>query len=145
VRCYFDRFENLVEEANSFILDKVVTDPLLQSLPVFLLGLSMGGATAVRMALAKPGAYRGVVLYAPMLSLRLVKQQPVFLCIRNAHLEPVSGCLSALFPTLPIAKPALNVHNPLSQKEMDDDPLTYSADCRARVAREFIDVRSALG
>jgi hypothetical protein len=39
---------------------------------------------------------------------------------------------------LPIAKPALNTHNPLSQQEMDQDCLTYSGDCRARVAHQFM-------
>jgi alpha-beta hydrolase superfamily lysophospholipase len=38
----------------------------LAGLPVFLFGLSMGGATVVKMALRNPLAYRGLVLYAPM-------------------------------------------------------------------------------
>jgi hypothetical protein len=65
-------------------------------------------------------------------------------------------------PQLPIAAPAVNLHNPLAQQEMDQDALTYSGgthsnnikcqnpltvfvlnvrlpgSCRARVAHEFL-------
>jgi len=55
-----------------------------------------------------------------------VKQTVVFGPIRNSHLEPIAGCMSAVAPKLPIAAPAINVHNPLAQQEMDLDALTYS-------------------
>jgi len=57
-----------------------------------------------------------------------VKQTVVFGPIRNSHLEPIAGCMSAVAPKLPIAAPAINVHNPLAQQEMDLDALTYSGE-----------------
>jgi hypothetical protein len=41
---------------------------------------------------------------------------------------------------LAIARPARNEHNPLFQQEMDDDPLTYTGNVRAKTAVEFIRV-----
>lgn len=72
-RCYFERYQDLVDEAQGYLRNEVRKEPECANLPVFLFGLSMGGATVVRMALQAPDDYKGLVLYAPMLSLRCVK------------------------------------------------------------------------
>jgi len=65
-RCYFEHFDELVDEAAGFIEQVATKESDLAGLPVFLFGLSMGGATVVKMALKDPDAYQGLVLYAPM-------------------------------------------------------------------------------
>jgi len=78
-----------------------------------------------------------------MLSLQEVRKQKIACCITNGHLEPMAHCLSACVPTLPIGKPARNLIHPKSQQEMDEDPLTYSGDCRARVAKCFMETTNS--
>ena len=46
--------ENLVDEAEQYISDIVMNEPELKGLPVFLFGISMGGATAIRLAENNP-------------------------------------------------------------------------------------------
>ena len=43
-------FEHLVDEAEQYVTDVVMNEPELKGLPVFLFGISMGGATAIRLA-----------------------------------------------------------------------------------------------
>lgn len=74
-RCFFERYQDLVDEAEGYLRDAVKQEPECAGLPVFIFGLSMGGATAVRMALQAPDDYKGLVLYAPMLSLRLAQRR----------------------------------------------------------------------
>jgi alpha-beta hydrolase superfamily lysophospholipase len=135
----FERFSNLPDEASDYI-DTLLADDQWKGLPVFLWSVSMGGATALSMARKKPEAYAGLVLYAPMISLELVRQVEVGLGIRNADLEPLVGILSLLLPHVPVAKPARNTVNPLAQEEFDNDPLIYHGAVRNRVSEEFINV-----
>mmetsp|Transcript_65610 Transcript_65610/g.186119 ORF Transcript_65610/g.186119 Transcript_65610/m.186119 type:complete len:332 (-) Transcript_65610:100-1095(-) len=138
--CYMDKFDDLPEENLAYLNTVLLKDPEVQRLPLFILGISMGGATSVRMAQMQPHLFRGVVLLAPMLSLEEVKKKQVFCCIRNGHLMPVAGVLSRLLPTVAIAKGQKNTLHPLSQKEADDDPLCYHGDVRNRCARCFQNV-----
>lgn len=138
LRCFFEKFDDLPKEATAYIKDVVLRDAGGDSLPLFLLAISMGGATAIRMVQMEPSLYRGMVLYAPMISLQLVRMQKIACCITNGHLEPLAHTLSAYAPTLPVGKPARNEMHPTMQQEMDDDPLTYSGKVRCRVGAEFM-------
>uniref|UniRef100_A0A6U4EIK4 Serine aminopeptidase S33 domain-containing protein n=1 Tax=Phaeomonas parva TaxID=124430 RepID=A0A6U4EIK4_9STRA len=144
LRCFFESYDDLAIESSEFLRKEVGADPELANLPIFLLGVSMGGCTAVKMSLLSPELYAGMVLLAPMLSLELVQEQIVACCIRNKHLAPFAAFLSRQVPTLPIAAPARNEIHPLSQKEMDEDPYTYSGSARARVAEQFLTTTQSL-
>jgi alpha-beta hydrolase superfamily lysophospholipase len=82
-RCFFDRYQDLVDEAEGYLRDEVKQEPECIGLPVFLFGLSMGGATVVRMALQAPDDYKGLVLYAPLLSMRFTPKQIHLECRLN--------------------------------------------------------------
>jgi len=139
---YFEAFDHLVAEADTYVHDVVLKDPQWKHFGhnVHLFGISMGGATAIEMSLLHPKTYRGCVLYSPMLSLEKVREEVVAVCITNRHLEYFARPIAFLAPTLPIAKPAENKIHPASQTEMNIDPLTYSGNVRARVALEFVEV-----
>jgi len=140
LRCFVERgFDDFTNEAIANLIS-VSQEPALSSLPIFLFGVSMGGATAVRMAQTMPSMFRGMVLYSPMLSLEEVKKQKLVAGIRNRHLAPLVDSLNRLCPTLPIGKAARNTIHPECQTEFDEDPFTYSQDCRVRVAKAFQDV-----
>lgn len=115
-------------------------DAALAALPCFVFGISMGGATAVRMAQIDEGIFTGAVLFAPMFSLEEVKKKPIVCCITNGSLKPIVGCLNCLMPKSPIAKPDRNKIHPESQDEFDNDPLNWHGDVRVRVAKEFSDI-----
>ena len=89
LRCFFNRFDDLADECLDCLSKLREEDATLDTLPVFLFGISMGGATAVRMAQKQPTLFRGAVLYAPMLSLEEVQKQSIFLCVTNRHLAPL--------------------------------------------------------
>jgi len=55
----------------------------LKGLPIFLFGISMGGATALRLSENNPDRYTGMVTFAPMCSLEKVRKQPIKWCIKN--------------------------------------------------------------
>ena len=132
--------ENLVDEAEQYVTDIVMNEPKLKALPIFLFGISMGGATAIRLAENNPDRYTGMVTFAPMISLEKVRQAPVFHCIKNKHLEPFIGLLACLAPTMAIAKSSPNTMFPMMQKEYENDPMCYHGDTRVIVAKSFIDI-----
>ena len=74
-RC-ISRFDDLADECLDCLSNLREEDATLDTLPVFLFGISMGGATAVRMAQKQQHLFRGAVLYAPMLSLEEVQSSP---------------------------------------------------------------------
>jgi alpha-beta hydrolase superfamily lysophospholipase len=69
---YFEDFDDLPKENIAYVKDAILENPRRQG-PLFLLGISMGGATAVRMVQMEPELFKGLVLYAPMLSLEHIK------------------------------------------------------------------------
>ena len=144
LRAYFNKFSDLADEATDYIETVLLAEDRWKELPVFLWSVSMGGATALAMARKRPSAFAGLVLYAPMISLELVRQQEVAFGIKNAHLEVLAGPLSHLLPTVPISKAARNTVHPKSQDEFDNDPLTYKGAVRNRVGEQFLTVSSEL-
>ncbi|GMH67428.1 hypothetical protein TL16_g04676 [Triparma laevis f. inornata] len=133
-------FENLVEEAEQYISEGVMKEEELKGLPIFLFGISMGGATAIRLSENNPDRYTGMVTFAPMISLEKVRQAQVFHCIKNKHLEPFIGLLACLAPTMAVAKSSPNTMFPDMQKEYENDPMCYHEDTRVIVAKSFIDI-----
>jgi len=105
-RCYFNRFDDLAQEATDFVDHFKESYREYADLPFFLAGLSMGGCTAVRMAQMRPTFYKGMILFAPMLSLDGVSEETLCLCLRNRHLKSISSFLSNRFPTMPVVKVA---------------------------------------
>ena len=139
VRCHFNRFDDLVDESLSYVKTIVKEEVALKDLPVFLFGLSMGGATAIRLSEEASSLFAGMVLFAPMISLEKVREQPIFHCIKNRTVEPLIGVLSRLFPTKPLAKLTPNTMFPMMQAEYANDPLCHNADTRILVAKNMID------
>ena len=102
---------------------------------VYILGLSMGGCIVAHVAeqLCTSGEdLDGIVLAAPMLSLERVKNKPA-----NKILLPLSGCVSACWPSLPVGSKSTNPFYPEIKAEHDADPLNYGGRVRARMATEF--------
>lgn len=145
LRAYFETFDDFPLEAlncmNAIFCG--LTDiplPPVAGLPRFIIGISLGGATAIRMAQLDPGMFRGVVLYSPMLSLERVKKETIVCGITNGALKPLVGFLNTVIPTVPIAKPAKNKMNPKAQEEMDNDPLVWHGNVRVTVAKSLSEV-----
>mmetsp|Transcript_52659 Transcript_52659/g.118626 ORF Transcript_52659/g.118626 Transcript_52659/m.118626 type:complete len:329 (+) Transcript_52659:67-1053(+) len=137
LRCFFESFDELPDESLAYLSTVLLKDPDLAAVPLFVVAISMGGATAVRMVQKMPELFSGVAFLAPMLSLEEVKKELIGCCIRNGHLMPIADLLDWIIPTFPLAKPAKNTMHPLSQKEVDEDPLSYQGNVRVRVANAF--------
>ena len=58
-RCYFNKFDDLCEEALIYIKQYVLKEEQLAGLPVFLFGISMGGGTCIRLAEEEPNLFAG--------------------------------------------------------------------------------------
>jgi acylglycerol lipase len=138
-RAYFERFTHLADEASAYV-DMLLSGDRWRGLPVFLWSVSMGGATALTMARRDPDKYAGLVLYAPMISLEQVHNQEVLPGIKNGHLRFLVHLLSAILPTVPIAKAARNTVHPKAQEEFDTDPLCWHGNVKNRLSKEFLDV-----
>jgi alpha-beta hydrolase superfamily lysophospholipase len=129
----------LVDEAEYYISEIVMKEAMLAGLPIFLFGISMGGATAIKLAHRAPDRYAGMVTFAPMCSLEKVRKASIFHCIQNRHVEFLIGFLACVNPKLPLAKTTPNTMFPAMTKEYDDDPLCYQLATRIVVAKSFID------
>ena len=137
---YFERFEELVDDAVG-MARKLATEG--DMLPLFALGVSMGGCVAVRAAQREPTLFSrasgtgggGVALVAPMLSLERAATRGL-----NRLLLPIGSLASAVAPTLPVAEgSAENKAHPLLPTQQDADELCLPADAPtvARVANEY--------
>ena len=107
LRCFVERFEDYVDDVISFAKAiQTQGGPGFAGLPVFVVGVSLGGCIAVHAAERDPSLFRGVILLAPMLSIDAMAKRGV-----NRLLVAVAGALSALVPTLPVARmPGNNLH-----------------------------------
>mmetsp|Transcript_13794 Transcript_13794/g.43158 ORF Transcript_13794/g.43158 Transcript_13794/m.43158 type:complete len:383 (+) Transcript_13794:325-1473(+) len=159
LRCYFRRFADLPAEAEAFMEAALRAEPELAKLPLFLFAQSMGGAVALDMArraarAANPGRYAGLVLYSPMLSLDRMRQEPFIaccgrgskeplcICARSKHLEPLVSCLDCMCPTMPLVKGSPKQPANLRHLEAGRgaDPLMYNGKARVRVAKACVDI-----
>lgn len=132
-RCYFERIDNLVVDFSHFV--KLVWVEVGLSLPSFMLGMSMGGFVVINSAINDHTLADGAVLLAPMLSLNKLASKGL-----NRVLLPLLTVISMFMPTLPMAETARNIKFPISQREVEMDPLTWPSGLkrtRARVAAEY--------
>lgn len=113
-------------------LDQLITSVAIARhphLPQFLLGHSMGGAIALRYAIAHQQRLRAVVLSAPLAE---VEGAPA--------LKAVGKVLGVVLPGLPVSRvdPALVSRDRAVVDAYVADPLNYHGPISAAVAREFI-------
>ncbi|CAK9045948.1 Monoglyceride lipase (MGL) (Monoacylglycerol lipase) (MAGL), partial [Durusdinium trenchii] len=130
-RNYFDSFDDLVQDLIAFRKHLSESNP---GLPIFLLGLSMGGCLAVRVNQDDADfSYAGTVLLAPMLSLEQLKSKLI-----NRLLLPLSDVASKLVPQ---ARLAQKEQHPIAamHEHFTSDPITESnAFVRVRVANQCL-------
>lgn len=132
-QCYFERLDNVVADYSQFVT--LVRKEVGPELPSFMLGMSMGGYVAVGAAIRDENLADGVVLLAPMLSLRKLASKGI-----NKILLPLLTMISMFMPTLPLAETARNTKFPKSQREVEIDTLTWPSGLkrtRCRVAAEY--------
>ena len=142
VDAFFESFDDLANDLLTIHDDVLKTTP---SLPIFWLGISMGGGVIARASQLRPKAAAGIVMLAPMISLTTVREEYIVpaLGIRNRHLYPIMDTVSKWLPTLCVVKPAMNTVHPLNQQEKDLDPNNWQGALRTRIATEFVKVTEA--
>jgi alpha-beta hydrolase superfamily lysophospholipase len=116
-----------VEDLNQLIVS--VSRARHPELPQFLLGHSMGGAIALRYAIAYQRRLAGLVISAPLAA---VDGSPALLALGKV--------LGALFPGVPVSKvdPHLVSRDHEVVKAYVADPLNHHGPVPAGVARDFI-------
>lgn len=140
LRNYTDRFDDYVDDVLAFA-DALANagGPGFQGLPIFLVGVSLGGCISLHAAQRSPHTFTGVVLLSPMLSIDAVARRGL-----NAALVHVAALLAWLVPALPVARMPKNTLHPDIQAFWDDDPLCAHFPTRARNAVEYLRVTAAL-
>jgi alpha-beta hydrolase superfamily lysophospholipase len=117
------------------------------SLPLFLLGPSLGGGVAVQAALAaearlaasasnnSSSPFAGVVLLAPLLGLEGTASRGW-----NPYLRRIAALLDAcpLTREWPVAAQDANTMFPEQQLDFDTDPVTYHYPCRVHTAVQLL-------
>lgn len=127
-RGYVALFDALVDDLRRFLEGLRERQP---DLPRFLLGHSVGGVVAARLALDHPHKIDGLILSSPYLR----NAVPV-----PALLEALAPPLSRLFPRLPAVAPLpaeLMSRDPEEVRRYRSDPLNYGGRVHARTAAEF--------
>jgi acylglycerol lipase len=125
-RALIDRMDNAVGDLDALVLLAAAEHP---SVPVFLLGHSMGGAIAVSYALEHQDHIAGLILSAPLAALAAAPP-PVRVAAR---------VLSALTPRLPLfpIDPELVSRDPAVVKAYIEDPLNHHAKLPVRTVAEM--------
>lgn len=136
LRSYFESFDDVIADAVQFRrLIPETKVPGFSGLPVFLMGISMGGCVAMNVMRQHAELFKGTVLLAPMVSLEKVSRAGL-----NPYLLPLSRLVSWLLPAAQVAKVHRNPLYPELQQEWDDDPLNFQGNTRARSAAEYLRV-----
>lgn len=116
LRGYISDFDLLMDDVEHYV--NVVLRSYPDDVKVFAFGQSLGGASALHLALRMPDILDGILMLAPA-----IKQ--------NGDLQPLMQLLARvvgyLLPTLEITKlPAgLGCRNPASNEDFYDDPLNH--------------------
>lgn len=104
-------------------------------LPLFLVGSSMGGAIALKVAEhLDPGCVRGVVMLAPMLSLKVSSVERMALSFLSMFVPAVS-----LIPSS-ATSPDKQYRDPKRRAECEGDELSYSGKLRVSSALTCVDL-----
>ena len=121
-------FDELVQDLEQFIAIVAGETP---ALPHYLLGHSMGGAVAARLAIKRANNLDGLILTAPFLK-NANKVSPLLLSL--------SGTVSRYLPGLPTVK--LDAGLVSRDKEIVstyvNDPLVYTGGTKARIGSEML-------
>ncbi|GAB0492010.1 hypothetical protein MMPV_003269 [Pyropia vietnamensis] len=115
------------------------SDADLTGLPVFLGGVSLGGAVSILTSLRRPGLFTGVALFSPA-----VHPPADMFGVKGKILAALSGVLSAAMPTVPVLKLPPSPY-PELRAAVDADPLFYKGGVRCRVGREMLQVYDEVG
>lgn len=114
-------------------------DADLWQLPVFLGGMSLGGAVAILTSLKRPHQFAGVALMSPA-----VHPPASMFGVRGKILAALSGVLSATLPRMPMMR--LPPHRcPTLRAAVEADPLYYTGGVRCRVARSVLRMYEEVG
>lgn len=114
-------------------------DADLTGLPVFLGGVSLGGAVAILTSLKRPGRFAGVALFSPA-----VHPPADMFGLKGQVLAALSGVLSAVIPTVPVMTLPPSPF-PELRAAVEADPLFYRGGVRCRVGREMLRVYGEVG
>lgn len=102
-------------------------------LPIFLVGVSLGGHIALRCLHAAPaGLLAGAVLLAPMLELSIASHMGA-----NTLLKAVAPVLAKHFPTAPLVSTPVST-NSVAQQEHDAEPLCLGRWARCREGWDYV-------
>jgi len=136
---YIDNFNSLIEDTLLYM--NAIRKDYGKDKKVFILGESMGGAVALKIAMNNLAKLDGYVLVAPMCKIS-PKVQPPFWVI------PILKAISYIFPTLAIIPdgiPAQSYKLPEKARETLDDPLCYNGYIRLATGRELLNITFELG
>jgi len=136
---YIDSFNSLIDDTLLYI--DIIRKEYGKDKKVFILGESMGGAIALKIAINNLISVDGYVLVAPMCKIS-PKVQPPFWVI------PILKAMSYIFPTLaliPDGIPTQSYKLPEKARETLDDPLCYNGYIRLATGRELLDITFELG
>lgn len=131
LRFYVESFDHYVNDVLQ--LSQALPQNFSNNLPVFMSGISLGGCIAFSAARRQPELFAGVVLLAPMLSLKRVARQGL-----NPYLRPLSAVLSVLLPSAAVVATDKNARYPEIQALWDADPLAMHCKTRVRNANEYL-------
>lgn len=106
----------------------------LAGLPVFLGGVSLGGAVAIFTSLKRPSQFAGVALFSPA-----VHPPADMFGLKGQVLAALSGILSAAIPTVPVITLPSSPF-PELRAAVEKDPHFYRGGVRCRVGREMLRV-----
>ncbi len=127
-RAHVDSFSDYVDDLKEFV-DLVTSE---SSLPVYLLGHSMGGAIATLFAIRYQTSLAGLLISSAFIK-SAVKVSPILLAI--------SGLVAKIMPMKVIVKPldaGLVSHDPQIVEKYKTDPLNYTEGTKARMGSELI-------
>lgn len=132
IRAYFPSFSVLVEDALNHV--KALRETYGEKLPVFLVGHSLGGTTAITLARDNPDLIAGMCL-----SSAATEPPADMFGIKGTILYQLSGLLSKLVPKMQVLQLPKNTRDPEEQAKFDNNELNATeVDLRARVGREFV-------
>ena len=127
-KAYIESVEQHLLDSKAFI--KQVNDLYpLQTLPRFLLGLSMGGMTAYRLSQESPQLYRGAILMAPAI-----------LNLYDSLAKGVVKFAGSLFPKWNLLKQKFGIgtKNPKVSEDYQKDDLYYKGEmCPGTISAIF--------
>uniref|UniRef100_A0A7S0ZGB9 Serine aminopeptidase S33 domain-containing protein n=1 Tax=Timspurckia oligopyrenoides TaxID=708627 RepID=A0A7S0ZGB9_9RHOD len=132
-RAYVDSFDALVVSTLEAISDVKICHQLDESLPLFIIGHSLGGSVAIAACMRSPHLFQGAIFSSPA-----VEPPSNMLGWKGVFLAQISGILSWLVPELEVLSLPPNALFPELHEMFKNDPLNSNVGLRARVGHEFL-------